>query len=297
MVHHNMEVFILPHIDAGGDVRTWRNWVDFDPLQSYNGFSYEQLMIGTIADALAESIRPATHVELALSGEMGPSLFRYPESYRKIVRGLRDRANLKQLKIGISLNHDGIAGRGNPNGAADIQLNDDQRAQLQSLVNECDFVGMSFYRPVSVPPRVADFVRGIDHFMEEFRDHGLSVPMGTPLHFSEVGIGGGHDDDDVASDPAKAVMSPWAGSGDPRVNPWRSPEMRQLRRQYHDALLEFLTQQPARWRVSAAFFWSTGSWDPQGIRHAVFRDPAIAGEIDRHNRMARGNEGARSDGS
>jgi hypothetical protein len=59
--------------------------------------------------------------------------------------------------------------------------------------------------------------------------------------------------------------------------------MQQLRRQYHRALLQFLEEQPARWAVSAAFFWSTGSWDPQGIRHSDFRDPEIAAAIQRHN--------------
>ena len=88
-------------------------------------------------------------------------------------------------------------------------------------IDECDFVGMSFYRPVSVTPRVSDFVRGVDYFMEEFRNHGLSVPTTMPMHFSEVGIGGGHEDADVASEPAKAVETPWDGSGDPRTNPWR----------------------------------------------------------------------------
>ena len=48
---------------------------------------------------------------MALSGEMGTSLFRYPESYRTVVRQLRTAPELKQLKIGISLNHGGIAGK------------------------------------------------------------------------------------------------------------------------------------------------------------------------------------------
>jgi hypothetical protein len=283
MVHYNMEIFILPHIDSGGKVQSWRNWVDFDPRQAYHDHTYEQLMIDTIADALAESVRSDTHVELALSGEMGTSLFRYPESYRDIIRGLRERADLKQLKIGVSLNHNKISGQDNPNGADDIQLTVDQRAQMQALLHECDFIGMSFYRPVGVMPRVSDFVRGVDSFMEEFRSHGLTVPLTKPMHFSEVGIGGGHDDDDAASDPSLAVQSPWAGSGNPRVNPWRDPDMQILRRQYHRALLQFLEQQPARWRVSAAFFWSTGSWDPQGMRHPLFADPEIVAEIRSHN--------------
>jgi hypothetical protein len=280
-----MEIFILAHIDAGGEVHSWRNWVDFNPLDAYGGYTYEQLMIRSITDALAETVDDKTHIELALSGEMGTSLFRYPESYREIVQRLRERTDLKQLKIGVSLNHSDVAGEGNPTGADDIELTDEARQQLQAVINACDFVGMSFYRPVNVMPAPDDFVRGIDYFMSELREHGLSVPITKPLHFSEVGIGGGHNDENATSDPAKAVETPWAGSGWPADNPWRNPAMQTLRRRYHRALLDFLSQQPARWRVSAAFFWSTGSWDPQGLRHPEFADPEIIREIQAHNRV------------
>ncbi len=77
-----MAIYVLPHIDAGGNVRVWRNWVNFDPREPYSGYTYADLMLGTIADALAEVTTSNTHVEMALSGEMGGSLFRYPESYR-----------------------------------------------------------------------------------------------------------------------------------------------------------------------------------------------------------------------
>ena len=64
--------------------------------------------------------------------------------------------------------------------------------------------------------------------------------------------------------------------------------MQDLRRQYHRALLEFLAKQPARWHVSAAFFWSMGSWDPQGMRHPTFADPEIAAAIELHNQKVAG---------
>ncbi|HEX2475320.1 MAG TPA: cellulase family glycosylhydrolase [Lacipirellulaceae bacterium] len=286
MHRHNMGIVILPHIDSGGRVRTWRNWVDFDPVVVYGGYSYKQLIIDSIADALVETVGPEARVALALSGEMGTSLFRYPESYREIIRQLRERDHLPQLKIGVSLNHHGISGQGNPNGADDITLNDDERAVVQQLINECDFVGMSFYRPVSLPPTPADFVHGIEHFMNEFHEHGLVVPTSKPLHFSEVGIGGGYDEMDAAIDPARAVETPWSGSGNPRVNPWQNAAMQQLRRDYHVALLQFLTEQPARWHVSAAFFWGTGSWDPIGMRHPEFADEEIAKAVRTQNLAA-----------
>ncbi len=284
MVKHDMAIYILPHIDSGGKVQTWRNWVNFDPLESYGGYTYADLLLGTIADALAETATPNTHCEMALSGEMGTSLFHYPESYRTIVRQLHERPKLKQLKLGISLNHGGIAGNRNPAGAKDIALSDDKRQQMQKLIDECDFVGMSFYAPISSSPTPDDFVRGIERYMGEFKQYGLSVPTTKPLQFSEVGIGGGRVRFGEEPDPVKAVQSPWDGNANPRNNPWRTDSMRALRRQYHAALLQFLADQPAPWRVSAAFFWSMGSWDPIGQRQSEFSDPEIMSAIEKHNR-------------
>jgi mannan endo-1,4-beta-mannosidase len=284
MVQHNMAIYVLPHIDAGGKVRQWRNWVDFDPLEPHAGYTYANLLLGMIADALAEATTPKTHIEMALSGEMGTSLFRHPESYRTVVRQLRARPAAGELKLGISLNHGGIAGKRNPNGAIDVKLTDEKRQQMQALIEDCDFVGMSFYAPVTVSPTPDDFVRGIDRFMAEFQQFGLFVPTTKPLQFSEVGIGGRRLRSGDEPDRSKAVEAPWEGTAFPRNNPWRNESMRSLRREYHAALLQFLAQQPARWRVSAVFVWSMGSWDPIGGRQPEFADPEIIAAIEKHNR-------------
>ena len=284
MVEHRMAIYILPHIDAGGRVQQWRNWVDFDPLEPYAGYTYNDLMLGTIADSLAKSIKPETRIELALSGEMGTSLFRYPAAYHTIVRQLRERPQLKHFKLGISLNHGGIAGKNNPSGTKDIALSDDKRQQMQALIDDCDFVGMSFYAPVTVSPTPDDFVRGINKFMGEFKQHGLNVPTNKALQFSEVGIGGGRLRRGEMPNPSKAVAAPWEGTASPQNNPWRDESMQALRRQYHNELLKFLSDQPAPWRVSAAFLWSMGSWDPINEQQPEFAEAEIVAAVEKHNR-------------
>ena len=226
MLKHDMAIYVLPHIDAGGKIRQWRNWVNFDPLQPYAGHTYADLLVGAIADALAETASPNTHIEMALSGEMGTSLFRYPESYRTVVRQLRGRPQLKLIKLGISLNHGGIAGKGDAIGAKELSLSDDKRQQMQALIDDCDFVGMSFYAPITVSPTPDDFVRGIDRFMTEFKQYGLSVPTNKPMQFSEVGIGGRRLRSGEEPNLAKAVKAPWEGTVFPCNNPWRDESMR-----------------------------------------------------------------------
>jgi mannan endo-1,4-beta-mannosidase len=283
MVEHHMAIYVLPHIDAGGKVKQWRNWVDFDPLESYSGYSYGDLVLGTIADELAETVTPTTHVELALSGEMGTSMFQHADSYRKIVAKLRERPKLKQMKIGISCNHDKIAGEGNPKGRGEIRFTDEQRNEMQRLIDETDFVGMSAYIQAGNPPTVDDIVRGIDRFMKQFASLGLNVPTTKPLQFTEMGIGGQKLHPGKA-DVEQALQAPWEGTAVVRQNPWVDDSLREMRHQYHAALIKFLTTQPADWQVSAAFFWSMGSWDPWGHGNSEFGDPVIQREIEEHNR-------------
>ncbi|HEX5470784.1 MAG TPA: hypothetical protein VFW73_02805, partial [Lacipirellulaceae bacterium] len=193
------------------------------------------------------------------------------------------RPKLQQLKLGISLNHGGISGKRNSAGEEDFHLSDDRRQQLQRLIDDCDFVGMSFYAPVPASPTSDDFVRGIQRFMHEFGQYGLNVPTTKPVQFSEVGIGGGQWRNGKRPDATQAAQSPWEGTANPRDNPWRTELMRKLRQQFHSALLEFLTKQPSPWHVSAAFLWSMGSWDPIGQQKPEFADPGIISAIQTHN--------------
>jgi hypothetical protein len=104
------------------------------------------------------------------------------------------------------------------------------------------------------------------------------------MQFSEVGIGGRRLRGGEQPNQTKAAEAPWEGTAFPRNNPWRDESMRSLRRQYHAALLQFLAQQPAQWRVSAVFVWSMGSWDPIGLEQPEFADSEIITAIEKHNR-------------
>ena len=117
----------------------------------------------------------------------------------------------------------------------------------------------------------------------EFEQLGLSVPVDKPIQFSEIGIGGGEPQKDERPSPSKAAASPWEGTTDPQLNPWLDESMVSLRRQYHRALLQFLTTQPARWNVSAVFVWSMGSWNPVALKPSEFADDETTKAIWRHN--------------
>ncbi len=65
--------------------------------------------------------------------------------------------------------------------------------------------------------------------------------------------------------------------------------MIELRRAYHKALLEFLSEPSEINPVTAAYLWSEGSWDPMGILSSMFVDPEIQKLVREHNAKKESN--------
>jgi hypothetical protein len=279
-VKRGLEINVLPQIDASGAITEWRNFFDFDPAAKLAGFSYEQAMLDTIVTALEAAV-PAGHpVEMSLEGEMGCSLFTHPDAWRGILERLRARGKLTKLRLGISANYEGVAGKVVPNAA--------QQEGMKKLIGTGDFVGLSCYAKTGHPPVAADFTACVDQFCREFADAGSPIPLDKPLRFTELGHGGGGFDADwklTVPGPLVERMGKAAffGTPDTEKNPWTTPERVAFRRAFYNAALEFLATQPARWRVEQAYLWTFGSWDVHGIQEPAFADPDIAAAIRRHS--------------
>lgn len=270
----DIDLSVLAHLNAGGEPYGWRNHFLFDPCAELGGYSYQNSIIAAVADGLAATARPDKVVDFSLSGEMGRSAFAYPDSYIKILKNLRTDDRLPNLKLGLSFNFNNASGEHLPNAA--------QQASVQQLVEMSDFLGMSNYRWFELPIEPNDFSVAVQEFIIELRGNGVTIPVGTPLHFSEVGIGGGSEKG-LASTPLEASKTPWEGSDDPKNNPWNSDEMRRLRLDFHSALVEFLAKPSTDNPVTQAFLWSEGSWDPMDIVDRGFSDPEIIRNIQQHN--------------
>lgn len=278
-VKRGLEINVLPQIDASGAITEWRNFFDFDPAAKRGGFSYEQAMLETVVEALEAAV-PAGHpVEMSLEGEMGCSLFTHPDAWRGIMERLRARGKLTKLRLGISANYEGVAGKVVPDAA--------QQAGMKRLIEVSDFVGLSCYAKTSQPPVVTDFTACVDQFCKEFAGAGSPIPLDKPLRFTELGHGGGGFDADwkltvPGPDVERMGKAAFFGTDVVEKNPWTTPERVAFRRAFYKGALEFLTTQPARWRVEQAYLWSFGSWDVHGIMNPVFADPDIAAAIRRH---------------
>ncbi len=274
-VDEGMDIAILAHLNSWGEVYDWRNLFQFDPLKKYGKYNYQEALIAPIAKAIAATAKPTTHVEFSLAGEMGRSVFAHADSYNKILENLRADERWQQVELGVSLNFNRVSGEDQPT--------PEQQHQVQQLIDNSDFVGLSNYSWFDLPPKPSDFAKAIDHFLVEMKTRGVTVPTNMPLHFSEIGIGGCTEDGRLTTSPSIASKTPWQGSDRISRNPWKSTEMRNLRVEYHRALLEFLKKQPVKNPVTSAFLWSEGSWDPMDISESGFFDEEIVALIQRHN--------------
>ncbi len=270
---NDMRIAILCHLDVGEPPDIWRNEFRFDPLEEYAGFSYESALIKPLVLALHAATPADFPIDFSIAGEMGTSVFAYPTHYERVVHDLRERLASKRLSVGVSFNFNKVQGTLEEVG---------ERSGMQRLIDECDFVGFSNYHPVGVPPAAGDFVQSIEAFAADLRRHGVVLQDDDRLHFSEIAIGG-FGSEGFTRDPQQAARTLWKGTNNPQQSPWRDQGMRQFRREYHEALLKFLREQPARWPVDVAFLWSDGSWDPQGIAGPSFTDDVIIDRVKQHN--------------
>lgn len=275
-----LKLSVLPHLDSAGENHDWRNHYDFDPLKFYQGYSYDQAMIASLIAALSEAGYSGEEVHFALSGEMGRSLFSYPDSYLAIIKQMRADPRLKNTRIGFSLNFSEVDG----------EAGNAQAGGVQTVLQQCAFLGFSHYRPFTPPPSPEHFAKSKARFLEELNRKGVQVPANVPLHLSEVALGGGSDESPVAESAAAAAATPWEGSADPGRNPWQDPELRRLRNGFHVALLSYLADPGAYGQgsenpLTAAYLWCEGSWDPLDISQDGFADATILRRIQLHNLM------------
>ena len=277
-----IKISVLLHLNSHGAINEWRNNFDFDPLLPLQGVSYENGYFSTVMKALEESISADHPAEISVQGEMGKTVFLYPGSWKKLIENTRSKSKLKNARYGLSFNYQGVAGT--------APLTDEKKEQLKSLWGVCDFIGISMYQGVSLPPQASDFDLALGLFLGEFYARGCPLPVDKDIHFVEVGLGGGGlsstdwQNHIPAKKAADAARSPYLGAAiETKINPWNTQDLNDLRIGYHEALCEFLSQPRSRHTVTQAFLWNFGSWDPLGIENDTFADPQIKAVVKSHN--------------
>ncbi len=284
-VEHRLGIAVLLHLNAHGSIQRWRNDFDFDPLTPIAGTSYADALVRPVMEALEEVVPADWPVEVSLQGEMGRTVFEHPRSWLALLKEVKQRGKLRHAVFGLSFNYQEIAGPAKPGNG--------ERATLKKLWETCDFVGVSMYQKLEVPPRAENIAFNVGRFVGEFAGLGCALPAAKPLHFVEFGLGGGTQSPDgvfhsPAANAAEAARTPFVGTDKPAENPWANPALVELRRQTYAALCDFLARPSTSFPVPAAYVWSYGSFDVHGLGTPTFTDEEISRRIREHNRTSRG---------
>lgn len=299
-VDAGLSIALTPHLDDGLGQGRWRNILVFDPLRSYGGHSYADVVLYPLADALSAVARPGTKIYFGMQGEMSATVFREPASWRSLAGTLKDRiaaghdpAFRENVKVGLSTNFNklcGCVGLDIIDPAEYVsrypalweqvkgQFDLDEIAKLYDAV---DYLGMSSYPSLYPNFPTSEIENALSQFDFEFSYFGLSINdlarKGKEVHFSEYGVGGGisQNGDRKATDARGAALYPFFGIfGAYRraTDPWALYDLgqpsatRDYLRYFYGKTLEYLRNGTRyKYRVDAAFLWNQASWDIQAI--------------------------------
>ena len=114
-IDSNVSIALSPHVDDGRGEGRWRNLLAFDPLEKRNGYSYADVVLYPLAEALRAVVKAETKIYFGMQGEMSATVFKYPQSWRRLIPDLRQRLALSNAKpwnthIGVNTNFNKICG-------------------------------------------------------------------------------------------------------------------------------------------------------------------------------------------
>ena len=323
-VEYNMSIEVSPRLRHSTEQTIPSNTLDFDPLLDYEDFSYMEVMLTPLAHALNGAINNKTEAWIALQGQMGTSLFKYPMEYLQALgttyyalhAGLpEDWPDL--LHIGVSLNFYNLCGCillniADPAEYSKLFLDAFRAVKhtfdfeiLHELFNRLDFISVAGLAPLSPGFPLKDLQITLQLFAEELMGFGISlhdmlVKQGFTLHWVDFGIGGFTSDGQPALTAAEAAVSSSSGvSGlySQVSDPWRSdgsetPVRHLLSYFYNNTAEYFWKQHEYKFEVDAAYLYNFGSWDIQAIHPAStsvegsYQFESVNSVIRYHNRRS-----------
>jgi putative membrane protein insertion efficiency factor len=237
LTNNDVEVLYTPHLDAYSP-HTWRNYLDFNPLEKIAGVSYYEHSLKFLNSDL---IKNSQRISISVQSEMGRSIFKYPKEYLKIFKLLHS------FTRGISLNFSKANGS-----YYEYNISD-----LDKLFKEAHFIGFSAYNPIKTN-LTAYFYQAKHDFVEHIGSFGLAKNFYSKVIITESGLGGGSKNNDfktIAKNAQELIGYPYSGLKD--INPWLNLEYKNIRRSYYKELLNF-----TKYDQTDAYMWNSDSWDP-----------------------------------
>lgn len=315
---------IVPHVDPT-DFKTgrglWRNIVKFSPLTKYGpdastAFSYEDVLLKPVAEAVNNVVGADTAVEFTLSAEQGRSVWSYPKEYITLLDRTKAvtarNKNATRHVFGVSFNYDKVCGCVEPEEPDPILYNQTylQRFSrfvaagrlkkvdvegVKQLLHKSDFIGLSSYAPLPAELSLAAMEVSIQTAAFELKPFGIDLSTylfakNKQLIYSEQGLGG-CERNAVAQTLDYVRIHPFSGlwpSGGytTSVDPWKVEKYRTYRRKLYQHLSQWAAVGGGpQYRIDGVFVWNVGTWDVHGVHPGstnnagTYGDPVIINYI------------------
>eukprot|EP00878_Enallax_costatus_P001421 GHUV01001571.1.p1 GENE.GHUV01001571.1~~GHUV01001571.1.p1 ORF type:complete len:424 (+),score=133.23 GHUV01001571.1:197-1468(+) len=313
-------IAVLAHLDNMQQY-TWRNLLQFDPLEKKGGYSYADVVIAPMANAVNRAIKPGTKVVFTLNGETGKSVSQYSKQWLQLVPYTKNiiqknkNLNAADVMVGISLNYNKVYGwiDFDSISPAYISQNFDKEWKEQSnkypmdlpnmkkLYDAVDVIGVSAYPPLYTGFPVDALNTPLKYHEQELSYAGINlkdlIKRGKKLVISEWGLGGGTQDgsaiaanlSDVAGHPFFGLWYPYSTSKDP----WRNSQYNDYRRYLYSQMSKWLKTGAGEYRLDGVYVWDAGSWDALGVHYATtgsdgsWADSQIVNLVKEHNKSVK----------
>lgn len=255
-VDMGFDIEVNVRVDDGRALEGWRNTLLFDPTEEYGRWSYETAILNPIADILAGLDSYDKQISLTVFGEMGATMFFYPEAWLGILDRMRERIDSKRpnapkVKLGIQQNNSkfcgcyavGFVGKHAEymkllaDGFDPVALGADVD-NVKQLYKNADYLGISAYIPMTSADdfELCDYEGLLKKTDDELSYFGLSlaeITETTAIHYAETGVGGGaaQDGRTPASTADQAAFYPYWGIQGPHrcdLDPFKMCECDQV---------------------------------------------------------------------
>eukprot|EP00879_Flechtneria_rotunda_P011737 GHRR01012258.1.p1 GENE.GHRR01012258.1~~GHRR01012258.1.p1 ORF type:complete len:433 (+),score=130.19 GHRR01012258.1:664-1962(+) len=210
-LRQGLTLYVRPHLDDGTANGAWRNGLLLRPQEKHSGYSYYDIMLAPLADAVRDALAAAAEegklrtlpghqrpvVYFATQGEMSACIMRYASDWAKLVQPLKTRITTQHadVKIGVGLNFNRLDDTTSVSktyessrlswmmwlmdaegqGGGDVPPVD-AAGLVELFNNQLDFVGISAYAPFTGPDmELNEFENSAFMFAEEMQNYGVNV--------------------------------------------------------------------------------------------------------------------------
>jgi len=296
-----VKVQITPHLDDGNETAMWRNKLFLDPMQEYDGLSYQKFHVDPLISAI-NIAKIKAQIYFSLQGEMNYGVLKFPANWQALAEGVKN-ALPPGSKVGLNNNYNDACGADwNQQNCGFID-----GGAVAAMYGAMDYVGISAYHGIDLGFGANDLAVSAQWFsakLAQASGYSLADFLGNgdkEIHYSEFGIGGSSCNPQgqvnggcLTNDPGTIAQYPYWGMGSnyrKEQDPWTDYAQNKAFAQYfYTQAVQFGANEGADgWPVKQIYIWAYGSYDVAAVHpmsttgYGTWNIPEVVATLAGHN--------------